>query len=467
MPPIRDSVPRRLRADARDNRRRLLEAAREVFIERGPEAPLEEIARRAGTGIATLYRRFPDRRALVREVVLDALQRTAEEARRAAGEEPDPFVGLARYMHRALDLRTAAVIPALLGEISFDNEEVTRAREAGLAAVQALVDAAHRAGTLRPDVTSGDIGMLIVRLSRPLPGGFPPEVHHRLSHRHLSLVIDGLRASALQPAQLGGPALTLADLREFPRPQTQAPDRATVPGERLALGSPADSVTTGRAGRIASVADRTEGIALPPFETEFAHAWDHPGHTHYQLPDIDVNKVLATRYSSGGPLAFTRGMLWEMEVRKAASPGTYIPSVVQGGSDQSWNRHRGDGGEYLDRCSMQRLWRDPQRHELILERAFLNHDEQKITFLGVPQLTGPDGTLLRAGTGQPLFHVEHSVGGTDAQPLNRWRIVHHTNTNDTRLLESFAHMAASPWLAEHTEIYIRHDLGIELIRKPA
>jgi hypothetical protein len=85
----------------------------------------------------------------------------------------------------------------------------------------------------------------------------------------------------------------------------------------------------------------------------------------------------------------------------------------------------------------------------------------------VPQLTGPDGALLRAGIGQPLFHVEHSVGGTDAQPLNRWRIVHHTNTNDTRLLEAFAHMAASPWLAEHTEIYIRHDLGIELIRKPA
>src|SRR5262249_56303629 len=61
MPPIRDSEPRQpLRADARDNRRRLLEAARDVFIERGPGAPLEEIARQAGTGIATLYRRFPD-----------------------------------------------------------------------------------------------------------------------------------------------------------------------------------------------------------------------------------------------------------------------------------------------------------------------------------------------------------------------------------------------------------------------
>ena len=235
MPPIQDSGPRQpLRADARDNRRRLLEAARDVFIDRGPDGSLEEIARRAGTGIATLYRRFPDRRALIREVVLDALQRTAEEARQAAGEEPDPFAALARYMHRAIDVRTAAVIPALFGEIPFDDEEISRARHAGPAAVQALVDAAHRAGTLRPDVTSGDIGLLIVRLSRPLPGGFPPEINYRLSHRHLNLVIDGLRATARQPAELGGPALTLTELRQF-QPQAQIPGTPpTVPDQPLA-----------------------------------------------------------------------------------------------------------------------------------------------------------------------------------------------------------------------------------------
>jgi AcrR family transcriptional regulator len=223
MPPIQDSGPQRpLRADARDNRRRLLEAASDVFIERGPGAPLEEIARRAGTGIATLYRRFPDRRALIHEVVLDALQRTAEEARQAAAEEPDPFAALARYMHRAIEVRTAAVIPTLFGEIPFDEEEISRARQAGAIAVQALVDAAHRAGALRPDVTSGDIGVLIVRLSFPLPGGFPPEVQYGLSHRHLNLVIDGLRATARQPAELGGPALTLTDLRQF-QPEAGGP----------------------------------------------------------------------------------------------------------------------------------------------------------------------------------------------------------------------------------------------------
>jgi len=221
MPPDQDRAPRRaLRADARDNRRKLIQAARDVLIERGPAAPLEEIARRAGTGIATLYRHFPDRQALIRDVILDALQRTTDEARQAAAEEPDPFRALARYMHRAIDVRTAAVIPALLAEAPFDDPELSQARQTGTALLEALVGAAHQAGTLRADVTPADIGLLIVRLSRPLPGGFPPETNNSLSHRHLDLLIDGLRATARQPAQLGGPALTLTDLRQLPQPET-------------------------------------------------------------------------------------------------------------------------------------------------------------------------------------------------------------------------------------------------------
>lgn len=213
--------------------------------------------------------------------------------------------------------------------------------------------------------------------------------------------------------------------------------------------------------------DRTDGTALPPFEAEFARAWNTPGHTRYHLPDTNVNEVLAARYTTSAPLTLTRTMLWDMEIRKAAHSGTYIPNVVQPGSDRSWSRHSGDGGEYLDRCSMQRLWLAPHRYQLILERAFLNHREQKITFLGVPELTALDGTPLHAGTGQPLFHAEHSAGGSESQPLNQWRIVHLTEATDGRLTAVFEHMAASPWIAEHTEIYIRHDLGIQLTRKHA
>jgi AcrR family transcriptional regulator len=202
-----------LRADAKLNRDRILSAASDAFVERGPSVPLDDIARRAGTGIATLYRRFPDRQSLMRAVVLDALERTADEARRAAEEESDPFEALVRYMHRALDIRTGAVIPALLDEIAIDDEEMTRARTAGSDALQGIIDAAHHAGTLRREVTFADIGLLIVRMSRPLPGPFPRDVNDSLGHRHLDLVVAGLRAGDHRAGEISGPALRLADLQ--------------------------------------------------------------------------------------------------------------------------------------------------------------------------------------------------------------------------------------------------------------
>ena len=205
---------RPMRADARNNRDRLLAAAREVFVEKGATAPLDEIARRAGTGIATLYRRFPDRQSLMRAVVMDALLQTADEAR-AAAEESDPFAGLVRYMHRVLDLRTAAVIPALMDQISLEDEQMIQARTAGTQPLQDMIDAAHRAGSLRRDVTFGDIGLLIVRMSRPIPGPFPREVNDSLGHRHLDIVVNGLRPDAAHRAKIGGPALSLGDLQEM------------------------------------------------------------------------------------------------------------------------------------------------------------------------------------------------------------------------------------------------------------
>src|SRR5262249_61037475 len=109
-------------------------------------ARLGALAGRGGTGIATLYRRFPDRRALLRDVILDALERSSDEARRAAVEEPDPFRALARYMHRAIDVRTAAVIPALLAEAPLDDEETRQARQTRPALLERRAAAAHPAG---------------------------------------------------------------------------------------------------------------------------------------------------------------------------------------------------------------------------------------------------------------------------------------------------------------------------------
>lgn len=202
------------------------------------------------------------------------------------------------------------------------------------------------------------------------------------------------------------------------------------------------------------------------FEAEFARAWATPGYSRWQQPDIDVNAVLSDQYELSRPLLFTRAMLWDLEVRKAVAPGDYIPFVVEVGTARSWGRRGAPGGgEYVDRCSRQRLWTRPQERALVLERAFLNHRDQRVTFLGVSELRTDDGSLLRADATQALFHVEHSVGGTEDRPLNRWRIVHLTESVDGRILERHEEMARQPWLPEFIELYIRRVVGLELTRR--
>jgi AcrR family transcriptional regulator len=203
-----------MRADARRNHERLLEAARDVFVERGPDAPLEEIARRAGVGIATLYRRFPDRSLLMHAVVLAALTATAEAAEQSRREHPDALDALAAYMHAVIDLRTSAVIPTLLDSVDLDRPDLKTARERSARPAEQLLDAAHRSGALRKDVTFGDVGLMLVRLSRPLPGTIPEPTQLELAHRHADLFLSGLRADPSAPP-LDGPALERADLQRI------------------------------------------------------------------------------------------------------------------------------------------------------------------------------------------------------------------------------------------------------------
>jgi AcrR family transcriptional regulator len=204
--------PRRTRADALRNRERILRAAADLILEQGTTAPMELVARRAKLGIATLYRHFPDRSVLLREVALDTLRTSAAEARTALAEEPDAFTALARYMHDSIDLRIGTVLPVLVDRIPMD-EEVLEARRLCREAHDALAVAAHEEGSLRPDVTAGDISLLIIRFTPPLPGMISAEDNHRLSHRHLELMLDGL-LRFLSHEQLPGPAMTFEELME-------------------------------------------------------------------------------------------------------------------------------------------------------------------------------------------------------------------------------------------------------------
>lgn len=206
----------RLRADAQRNRDQLLQAARMCFAEVGPDVPLESIARRAGVGIGTLYRRFPDRHALFRAIAYDVVREVVHEAHLALAEAPNAFQALARYMHHALDAQIGAVMPMLAAQIPLDDAELDLLRAEGMLAVQKMLEAAQQQGLVRVDIVSGDISLLLMRLTRPLPALMSTDLDPQLAHRQLDLVLTGLRALDLAASMpLSGSAHSLAELREL------------------------------------------------------------------------------------------------------------------------------------------------------------------------------------------------------------------------------------------------------------
>src|ERR1700712_3026544 len=96
--------PRPLRADAERNRLLILEVAAEVFAEKGLDAGFDEIARRAGLGAGTVYRRFPHRDQLIEALLTDRLSGVAQLAQQAAAH-PDPWVGLVGFLQRSIEMQ--------------------------------------------------------------------------------------------------------------------------------------------------------------------------------------------------------------------------------------------------------------------------------------------------------------------------------------------------------------------------
>ncbi|HEV7647816.1 MAG TPA: hypothetical protein VGP26_06630 [Actinophytocola sp.] len=147
---------------------------------------------------------------MLRQVAIDTLRQSTAEARTALDEETDAFTALARFMHNSIDLKIGAVMPILAARFA-DDDGLAEARHETREAHEALIKAAHDEGSLRPDVTAGDIGLLIVRFTPPLPGPISPEDNERLSHRHLELMLDGL-LRFLSHEVLPGPAMSFDEL---------------------------------------------------------------------------------------------------------------------------------------------------------------------------------------------------------------------------------------------------------------
>jgi hypothetical protein len=215
--------------------------------------------------------------------------------------------------------------------------------------------------------------------------------------------------------------------------------------------------------RALSTKDVTQSdVTFEIAEHEYRKAWNNPSYTRFELPPVNVNKVLRDRYRVAPEVRLTRAMVWDMETKKAWDPLSYIPYVVSVG--KSWGRHMlADRSERFNRASTQCAWITHEKGR-VLEDVFVCQAKQSIFFLGREHMVDEDGSELRASQFQPIFHVEHGVGGSDDEPLNLWSIVLLTSGPDARYHAPFEQMVRNGLLPGFLEIYIQKDLGRELRR---
>lgn len=206
--PGSETHARPLRRDAEHNRDRVVQAARKAFAEDGIDVSVEAIARRAGVGIATLYRRFPTKEELIDAVLEDAFADIREAAEDAL-ELEDAWVGLTTFLERVFELHVRnRGLKDVIASDTHGRERLESARAALRPRIAQIFLRAQEQGTLRTDLTTEDIPMLFWTGGRvaELTSSVAPE----LWRRYLGLLLDGLRTDAATP--LPHPPLTSEQL---------------------------------------------------------------------------------------------------------------------------------------------------------------------------------------------------------------------------------------------------------------
>jgi AcrR family transcriptional regulator len=195
---------RPLRRDAERNRERILDAARVVFADRGLSGSHDDIAREAGVGVGTVYRRFPDKEQLIDALFEARIEEIADVAR-AAVDHPDPWQGLVDFLMRTQELQSEdrGLKEIVLGG-SRGTERALAARSLIAPLAAQVLQRARDTGAVRSDIELTDLPLIqlaigtIAESSRDIA----PDVWRRM----MTLVIDGLRAdcarSELVPAAL-------------------------------------------------------------------------------------------------------------------------------------------------------------------------------------------------------------------------------------------------------------------------
>jgi AcrR family transcriptional regulator len=201
---VTDVAKRPLRSDAERNRRLVLDAAAQAFAEEGLDVGMADIARRAGVGNATVFRRFPSKDALVRAIFEDRIAEAIAAAAEAAAVA-DPWAGLVQCLERysALQARDRGFFEAT-DQVLMEHPELMSLHRRIFDAVDPLVDRAKQAGALRDDVTTLDvIGLTKAAVASVLPS---PDLRADGWRRPLALMLDGLRPAAATPLPIPAPS---------------------------------------------------------------------------------------------------------------------------------------------------------------------------------------------------------------------------------------------------------------------
>ncbi|MEU8362455.1 helix-turn-helix domain-containing protein [Nonomuraea sp. NPDC048882] len=178
----------RQRADAVRNADRIVRAAIEIFRERGPEAPLDEIARRAGIGSATVYRRFGDRDGVIRAAFQTYFAEEVEPLALTAGDAPDAGAALAGALAGAVD--TLVAHQGLLKAVKQSGVFPVDIVERFMGPLSAVLARAQEAGQVRDDVSVRDLAAIVIMA---LATAHPGDPDQRDPRRYLTLLLSSLR----------------------------------------------------------------------------------------------------------------------------------------------------------------------------------------------------------------------------------------------------------------------------------
>lgn len=207
------TADRPLRRDAERNRRRILESAAEAFAQLGLDVTTDEIARRAGVGIGTFYRRFPTKELLIDALFEDRIGKLVELAEECLRAE-DPWTGLVSFLEQSTASQVAdRGLKELIFSTAHGRARIAADRERIGPLFIALVERAQRAGQLRPDVAGTDLGLVQVMLTAV--ADFTRDVAPESWRRFLMLTLDGLRAERAAPSPLPASALDPAQITEI------------------------------------------------------------------------------------------------------------------------------------------------------------------------------------------------------------------------------------------------------------